>query len=415
MIVAPSTSLVASVRSTFFSPGIQHVRAQGTSSTPALSQHNQTISTRDCVQRSHHKGRCIALTGSDRSRQPSGGGPGRAPPRAVGAVCHARGVTTLTSTHGRHRSMADVVDRLAAVPGREGRLTHLERLPARPGRSASWPAWAASVGRRRVPVPRHRPAVAAPGRRSRRGVRRAARRAGHRDRVRQVAGLPAARADRGDRRSRCARSARRHHALPGADQGAGPGPAGRPRRARSRRPGHHPRRRQRPRPARVGARPRRVRPDQPGHAAPLAAARTRTVAGLPLPALPRRGRRVPPLPRGLRCARRPGAAPAPPDLRRLRRAPHVRARLGHGRGARGGGGAGSPASTSWRSPATPRRGERSRSRCGSPRSPPSPERTARRCGGPRRRRRPTCWPTWSPRASAPSPSSAPGAAPSRSR
>ncbi len=39
--------------------------------------------------------------------------------------------------------MAEVVDRLAAVPGREGRLTHLEQLPARPGRSASWPAWAA--------------------------------------------------------------------------------------------------------------------------------------------------------------------------------------------------------------------------------------------------------------------------------
>ncbi len=39
--------------------------------------------------------------------------------------------------------MAEVVDRLAAVPGREGRLTHLEHLPARPGRSASWPAWAA--------------------------------------------------------------------------------------------------------------------------------------------------------------------------------------------------------------------------------------------------------------------------------
>ena len=50
-------------------------------------------------------------------------------------------VTTVTSLHGR--SMAAVVDRLAAVPGREGRLTHLERLPARPGRTAPWPEWAA--------------------------------------------------------------------------------------------------------------------------------------------------------------------------------------------------------------------------------------------------------------------------------
>ncbi len=38
--------------------------------------------------------------------------------------------------------MADVVDRLAAVPGREDRLTHLERLPARPARTAPWPDWA---------------------------------------------------------------------------------------------------------------------------------------------------------------------------------------------------------------------------------------------------------------------------------
>ncbi|HET6937488.1 MAG TPA: DEAD/DEAH box helicase [Nocardioides sp.] len=38
--------------------------------------------------------------------------------------------------------MADVVDRLSGAPGREGRLTHLEVLPARPGRTAAWPAWA---------------------------------------------------------------------------------------------------------------------------------------------------------------------------------------------------------------------------------------------------------------------------------
>ena len=39
--------------------------------------------------------------------------------------------------------MAEVMDQLASVPGREGRLAHVERLPARPGRSAPWPDWAA--------------------------------------------------------------------------------------------------------------------------------------------------------------------------------------------------------------------------------------------------------------------------------
>ena len=66
--------------------------------------------------------------------------------------------------------------------------------------------------------------------------------------------LPALTAIRGG--SRAARPARRHRPLPRADQGAGPGPARRARRARPRRPGHHPRRRQHPRPARLGARPR---------------------------------------------------------------------------------------------------------------------------------------------------------------
>ena len=38
--------------------------------------------------------------------------------------------------------MAAVVDRLTGAPGREGRLTHLEVLPARPGRTTGWPSWA---------------------------------------------------------------------------------------------------------------------------------------------------------------------------------------------------------------------------------------------------------------------------------
>ncbi len=39
--------------------------------------------------------------------------------------------------------MGQLVDRLTAVPGREGRLTHLEMLPSRAAVSADWPDWAA--------------------------------------------------------------------------------------------------------------------------------------------------------------------------------------------------------------------------------------------------------------------------------
>ncbi len=39
------------------------------------------------------------------------------------------------------RSVGDVLDRLAAVPGREERLTHVEVLPARAAVPAQWPAW----------------------------------------------------------------------------------------------------------------------------------------------------------------------------------------------------------------------------------------------------------------------------------
>lgn len=37
----------------------------------------------------------------------------------------------------------DLIDRLAAVPGREERLRHLEVLPPRPARPVEWPTWAA--------------------------------------------------------------------------------------------------------------------------------------------------------------------------------------------------------------------------------------------------------------------------------
>ncbi len=78
------------------------------------------------------------------------------------------------------------------------------------------------------------------------------------------------------------------------------------------RPRHHPRRRQPPRAARLGARPRRVRPDQPRHAAPLDA-RPATTAGPASSRAELRGRRrVPPLPRRLRRPRGAGAPAAAP-------------------------------------------------------------------------------------------------------
>ncbi|WKN48854.1 DEAD/DEAH box helicase [Nocardioides sp. Arc9.136] len=49
----------------------------------------------------------------------------------------------MTSTAQQHRpAVADLVARLSSVPGREGRLTHLETLPSRPAVTAEWPEWA---------------------------------------------------------------------------------------------------------------------------------------------------------------------------------------------------------------------------------------------------------------------------------
>lgn len=50
---------------------------------------------------------------------------------------------TTTTTPPGGAALSGLVERLAALPGREDRLTHLEVLPARDGIRAAWPAWAA--------------------------------------------------------------------------------------------------------------------------------------------------------------------------------------------------------------------------------------------------------------------------------
>ena len=50
--------------------------------------------------------------------------------------------TSRGRSRGAGRSVADLVERLSAVPGREGRMRHLEVLPARAARAADWPDWA---------------------------------------------------------------------------------------------------------------------------------------------------------------------------------------------------------------------------------------------------------------------------------
>ena len=61
--------------------------------------------------------------------------------RRVGAVVDNGRVTSTLGS--RPSGVAGVVERLAAVPGREERLRHLEVLPPRTARHADWPGWAA--------------------------------------------------------------------------------------------------------------------------------------------------------------------------------------------------------------------------------------------------------------------------------
>jgi DEAD/DEAH box helicase domain-containing protein len=76
-------------------------------------------------------------------------------------------VTSSTLPGARHgAAVGEIVHRLAAVPGREGRLTHLEEMPPRTAVTAPWPAWvpeeiAAAFRRQGVAEPWRHQAVAA--------------------------------------------------------------------------------------------------------------------------------------------------------------------------------------------------------------------------------------------------------------
>ena len=187
----------------------------------------------------------------------------------------------------------------------------------------------ARVGRSRCGRPPRRPrgrrTVGTPGRGRAARLGGPARRRGHRHRVREVPGLPAARAD-------AARAGpARLRPLPGPDQGAGPRPAGVGGGARRSvgaagglRRGH---------PGRgtgLGAAALAVDRHQPGHAAPRDPARPPEVVQHAAPGRVRGHRRVPRLSRGLRFARRARAPTAAPHLPPLRGRAGVRAGLGDG-------------------------------------------------------------------------------------
>ncbi|THJ05995.1 hypothetical protein E7Z54_06700, partial [Nocardioides sp.] len=53
----------------------------------------------------------------------------------------AQPAARLPTARGRVDPSA-LVERLTAGPGRAGRLTHLEHVPARAAITADWPAWA---------------------------------------------------------------------------------------------------------------------------------------------------------------------------------------------------------------------------------------------------------------------------------
>lgn len=103
--------------------------------------------------------------------------------------------------------MRDVVDRLAAVPGREDRLRHLEVLPARSAVPADWPAWAdadvvAAFRARGIDRPWRHQAVAAEAAQERQHVVLATGTASGKSLAYQLPALSVVRAARGPRGQR---------------------------------------------------------------------------------------------------------------------------------------------------------------------------------------------------------------------
>ncbi len=210
---------------------------------------------------------------------------------------------------------------------------HVEDI-RRAGRPVDWPAWCDPAVRRAFEqrgIERpwaHQAEAAGAAWSGQHVVSRPARRPGSRSAT-PAGAVP---------RRRSGRTAA-HRSLPVADEGAGCGPAGAGRgpgpvggaraAARDVRRGHP------ARGAALGPRARDVRADQPRPAAPLAAARPCPLGVVPAGAVLRGRRRVPPVPRGVRLARRDGAAPPAPGGRAVRRAADLRPGVGHGRRAGG--------------------------------------------------------------------------------
>ncbi len=227
-----------------------------------------------------------------------------------------------TSTCQPHRR--DLVHRLT-LAGRARGAAHPPRGAAGParGRPGAWPAWVApDAGRRpgrRAAIER---ALAAPGRGGRGGHAAASTwcsstgTASGKSLGYLLPALTEIQESRG--RARASAAPRRSTSPP---------PRRSPRTSWSRCSslglpglrGDHARRRLVPRAAGLGPRPRGVRPDQPRHAAPLAAARAPALVAVLRPAALRRHRRVPPLPRRLRRARRADRPPAAAGVRVVRR------------------------------------------------------------------------------------------------
>ena len=182
----------------------------------------------------------------------------------------------------------------------DGRVTHVERIPGRPGRAVPGPArsrpssgWDSPIAESARPGLTRRQRRITPGRPQRDHL--------HAGRVRQVTRLPHARADLG--------AQGRDRALPHADQGPGRRPAPRdPLAAAARGAGRGPGRGHPSRRPQLGQGTCLLPGDDAGHAAPRAAARARPLGPVPVQAAVRHRGRVPRLPGRVRLARGPGAA-----------------------------------------------------------------------------------------------------------